>query len=75
MKSPHINDPKKLGHHGLIEVYGGEVNWDEQFSSEMKHQAGKLLVAGMNSYDTFLHVCFFLNSDLQCQLALMCDVQ
>ncbi|CAG8902310.1 unnamed protein product [Penicillium egyptiacum] len=44
-KSPHVNDPKKLGHHGLIEVYGGQVDWDEQLSLEMKHQVGKLLVA------------------------------
>ncbi|KAJ5417423.1 uncharacterized protein N7487_000973 [Penicillium crustosum] len=73
MKPPHINDPKRLGHHGLIEVYGGSVNWDEQISAEVKRQSGQLLVAGKISYSRF---CLFGGSPdnyVQFQLPLMCD--
>ncbi|KAE8396950.1 hypothetical protein BDV37DRAFT_277291 [Aspergillus pseudonomiae] len=40
----NIQVPRKIGHHDLISFYGGKVNWEKILSTEMKRQAGKLLV-------------------------------
>jgi hypothetical protein len=39
-------DPRRIEHHGLIEVHGGVPNLAQQLSSEMKNQMGRMLVAG-----------------------------
>ncbi|KAE8371411.1 FAD-binding domain protein [Aspergillus bertholletiae] len=38
------NAPGLVGHHDLITIYGGEVNWEQQLSLELKEQIGTLLI-------------------------------
>ncbi|KAL4924642.1 ferric reductase family protein [Aspergillus undulatus] len=38
-------DPRRFGHHDLIEVYSGAPLWKKQLSSEMDKQKGRMLVA------------------------------
>ncbi|KNG84829.1 hypothetical protein ANOM_009840 [Aspergillus nomiae NRRL 13137] len=37
---------QRFGYHDLIEVHGGEPNWEQQMSTEMEKQKGNMLVAG-----------------------------
>lgn len=39
-------DMQKIGHHGLITVYSGGVNWEQVLFGEMEDRAGKILVTG-----------------------------
>lgn len=49
LKPSASSNPKRFGHHDLIEVHGGSARWDEQLSFEMKRQTGTLLVSGKNA--------------------------
>lgn len=48
MRPTRSTDPNRIGHHDLIEIYGGSIDWEERMSVEMKSQVGKLLVAGIS---------------------------
>ena len=37
---------QKFGHHELITVYSGGVDWEQILSGEMEGRAGKILVTG-----------------------------
>lgn len=37
---------QKLGEHGLIEILGGEADWNARLEAEMEQQIGTLLVTG-----------------------------
>ncbi|KAB8265960.1 hypothetical protein BDV32DRAFT_134070 [Aspergillus pseudonomiae] len=37
---------QRFGYHDLIEVHGGEPNWEQQMSTEMEKQKGNMLAAG-----------------------------
>ena len=39
-------DMQKFGHHELITVYSGRVDWEQVLSGEMEGRAGKILVTG-----------------------------
>lgn len=39
-------DMQKFGHHELITVYSGMVDWEQVLSGEMEGRAGKILVTG-----------------------------
>jgi hypothetical protein len=46
LESPSTDGPRLVGHHDLIAIYGGEVDWNQELSAEMKQQIGALLVTG-----------------------------
>ncbi|KAE8340779.1 hypothetical protein BDV24DRAFT_151672 [Aspergillus arachidicola] len=46
-RSPSLKgDRQRLGHHDLIEVNGGEPNWEKEMPTELAKQRGRMLVAG-----------------------------
>ncbi|PGH19274.1 hypothetical protein AJ80_04027 [Polytolypa hystricis UAMH7299] len=43
-RASSLKDPLRFGEHDLIQVYGGEVNWQEQLENEISNRKGRLLV-------------------------------
>ncbi|BAE64514.1 unnamed protein product [Aspergillus oryzae RIB40] len=44
LRTDSPQEPRKIGHHELISLYGGEVNWADILAGEMGKRTGKLLL-------------------------------
>ncbi|BAE61476.1 unnamed protein product [Aspergillus oryzae RIB40] len=47
LRTDSPQEPRKIGHHELISLYGGEVNWADILAGEMGKRTGKLLVTAL----------------------------
>ncbi|KAK2809762.1 hypothetical protein FQN50_003607 [Emmonsiellopsis sp. PD_5] len=43
-RAPSTDDPKRFGAHGLIQVFGGEADWEVRLQTEMEEKKGALLI-------------------------------
>lgn len=50
LRTDSPQEPRKIGHHELISLYGGEVNWADILAGEMGKRTGKLLVTGEQTF-------------------------
>lgn len=41
--------PGAVGHHNLIAVYSGDVDWEDELSAELEQRIGTLLITGIAS--------------------------
>ncbi|KAL4888213.1 hypothetical protein BDV59DRAFT_196626 [Aspergillus ambiguus] len=46
LRPASTGDPRRIGHHDLIRVYGGAPDWERMLSTEMEQQTGRMLIAG-----------------------------
>lgn len=45
-RAASTDDPERFGEHGLIQIFGGEVDWEIRLQAEMEDKRGELLIMG-----------------------------